>query len=59
MSDPSLESNDNPVALEPNDELIAEFIEENKHQMVDPDQHPAVFKFMMKSFMYRKGLLNE
>jgi hypothetical protein len=51
------------MMLEPSseltDDLVAEFIEDNKDQMVDPDQYPAVFKFMIKSFMYRKGLLNE
>lgn len=57
MSEPSLESNEE--LIQSDDELITEFIEENKHQMVDPDQYPAMFQFMVKSFLYRKGLLNE
>lgn len=47
MSEPSLESSD---------ELIREFISENKHQMVDPEQNPAVFRFMVKSFLYQKQM---
>jgi uncharacterized protein (DUF2267 family) len=40
------------------DELINEFVEENKDKWVDPDQYPAIFTFRLKSFLFRKGLLN-
>lgn len=46
-------------SLELTDELITEFIEENKHLMVDPDHYPAVFQFMIKSFLYQKGMLDD
>lgn len=45
--------------LDLTDELIQEFVDENKEKMVDPDQYPSVFTFMLKTFLYRKGLLNE
>lgn len=45
-------------SLELTDELIEEFVEENKERWVDPDQYPAVFAFRLRSFLFRKGLLN-
>lgn len=42
---------------ESNDELIKEFIEQNKDLMVDPERYPITFRFMIKTFLYQKGLL--
>lgn len=45
-------------SLELTDELINEFIEEHKDQWIDPDHYPVIFKFRVKSFLFRKGLLD-
>jgi hypothetical protein len=45
--------------LELTDELIEEFVQQNKHQMVNPDHYPKVFMHTMRMFLYQKGLLNE
>ena len=44
-------------SLDLTDELINEFIEEYKHMWVEPEQYPRVFEFMLRSFLYQKGLL--
>lgn len=41
------------------DELIDEFVEAHKHRWVDPEQYPRVFEFMLRTFLYEKGLLND
>lgn len=45
-------------SLELTDDLINEFIEEYKHVWVDPEQYPKAFGFMLRSFLYQKGLLS-
>lgn len=47
------------ISFQLTDELIHEFIEENKELLVDPEQYPQVFEFMFMSFLYQKGLLND
>ncbi len=44
-------------SLELTDELINEFVEQHKDKWVDPDQYPRVFEYMLRIFLYEKGLL--
>jgi len=46
------------TSLELTDDLINEFVEANKHQWVNPDQYPATFEYMLRVFLYQKGLLH-
>lgn len=47
------------ISLELTDDLINEFVEANQHRWVDPEQYPRVFEFMLRTFLYEKGLLND